>query len=211
MAGWNILSDLQIPPVKHLRVPAGKEDVEALRPGDFVVLDGELVITAGIPTYARLAQCLKDGTPPPIDMNGAALLHFGGMSGIDGDKFSLRYINPTTSTRFNGAMPGLIRGFGLRIVGGKGGLDANCVAAMRDSGCVYLSFIGGGCTLFSESIREVIDIGWKDMIPHYRLLKLRVEGLGPAVVGIDAHGNSLYADSERAAQINLKTALADNA
>ena len=52
-------------------------------------------------------------------------------------------MNPTTSTRFNPFMPRFIRHFGLRAVGGKGGLDAASAAAMREVGCVYLSFLGG--------------------------------------------------------------------
>ena len=31
-----------------------------------------------------------------------------------------------------------------------------------------------------------------DLVPHCRLVKLRVEGPGPATVGIDAQGGSLY-------------------
>ena len=30
------------------------------------------------------------------------------------------------------------------------------------------------------------------MISHYRIVKLRVDGMGPLTVGIDAHGNSIY-------------------
>jgi fumarate hydratase subunit beta len=41
-------------------------------------------------------------------------------------------------------------------------------------------------------VRELIAVEWRDLVPHYRLVKLRVQALGPATVGIDAHGNSLY-------------------
>ena len=64
-------------------------------------------------------------------------------------------MNPTTSTRFNGFMPGFIRRLGLRAVGGKGGLDRACADAMREAGCVYLSFLGGGCPLLSDAIKAV--------------------------------------------------------
>jgi fumarate hydratase subunit beta len=63
---------------------------------------------------------------------------------------------------------------------------------MQEVGCVYLSFLGGGCTLLSQAIREVKAVAWNDLIVHYRLTRLRVEDLGPATVGIDAHGCSLY-------------------
>ena len=102
------------------------------------------------------------------------------------------YINPTTSTRFNPYMPRLIRSLKLRAVGGKGGLDAASARAMQETGCVYLSFPGGGCTLYSNAIREVMAVEWKDLLLHYRLTRLRVENLGPGTVGIDAAGHSLY-------------------
>lgn len=101
-------------------------------------------------------------------------------------------MNPTTSTRFNPLMPRLIRHFGLTAVGGKGGLDAACAAAMAEVGCVYFSFLGGGAPLHSAAIQAVRDVAWNDLVAHYRLVRLAVDGLGPVTVGIDAHGNSLF-------------------
>lgn len=49
---------------------------------------------------------------------------------------------------------------------------------------------------------------WNDLVHHYRLVKLRVEGLGPATVGIDAQGNSLYGDLAEAAHDRLPAILA---
>ncbi|MBN1105827.1 MAG: fumarate hydratase C-terminal domain-containing protein, partial [Deltaproteobacteria bacterium] len=71
-------------------------------------------------------------------------------------------------------------------------LGMESVRAMKEAGCVYLAFPGGGSPLLSASIRECVSVGWKDLIAHYRLVRLRVEALGPAVVAIDAHGNSMY-------------------
>src|SRR5690606_27503186 len=94
----------------------------------------------------------------PTDLRGAALFHLGSYSREVDGKFEVLYMNPTTSTRFNGFMPRLIRELDLRMVGGKGGLDQASVDAMRDTGCVYLSFLGGGCTLLSQAIREVVSV-----------------------------------------------------
>jgi len=41
------------------------------------------------------------------------------------------------------------------------------------------------------------------MLTHYRLVRLKVEGLGPATVGIDAHGRSLYAEEQASARARL--------
>jgi fumarate hydratase subunit beta len=102
------------------------------------------------------------------------------------------YLNPTTSTRYSAWMPRLIEGCGLRLVGGKGGLDAASVRALQRQGCVYLSFLGGGCTLLSQAIRRVVAVHWSDYISQFRLVTLEVDSLGPATVAIDARGNSIY-------------------
>jgi fumarate hydratase subunit beta len=78
------------------------------------------------------------------------------------------------------------------MVGGKGGIDLACAEAMREVGCVYLSFLGGGSALHSAAIKAVRQVAWDDLVAHYRLVKLAVEGLGPLVVGIDARGNSSF-------------------
>lgn len=176
----------------RLRAPLARDDVLPLRAGDLVVLDGEINITAGLPTHQRMVACLERGEPLPTDLRGAALFHLGSYSRDTPAGFEVLYMNPTTSTRFNPLMPGLIRGLGLRAVGGKGGLNAECARAMQEVGCVYLSFLGGGCPLLSEAVQGVVGVHWTDLVSHYRLVTLRVGGLGPLTVGIDAHGNSLY-------------------
>jgi len=175
----------------HIEMPLTEEAVRKLRAGDQVLISGEIVISAGMPTYQRMIDYLDTGKPLPLDLSGAALFHLGSYSREVDGKMEVVYMNPTTSTRFNAFMPRLIRSLGLRAVGGKGGLDDESARAMQEAGCVYLSFLGGGCTLLSESIRELVSVDWGDLLLHYRLVKLRVEGL-PATVGIDAHGNSLY-------------------
>ena len=72
-------------------------------------------------------------------------------------------------------------------------LDDRRAEVMQEVGCLYLSFLGGGCTLLSQAVKQVVEVGWTDMLTHYRLVRLKVEGLGPATVGIDAHGRSRLA------------------
>ena len=177
---------------RHLTLPIDEDTVRTLNAGDFVTLTGDIVLTAGLPTHQRILDCMRDNKPLPIDITGGTLFHLGSYSRDTPDGFDVLYINPTTSTRFNAVMPPIIRHFGLRMVGGKGGLDHACVKAMQDIGCVYLSFLGGGSPLLSDAIREVKAVAWQDLVSHYRLVKLRVEQLGPLVVGIDAKGNSTF-------------------
>jgi len=186
-------------------MPISAEQARALKVGDTVLIDGDIVVSAGLPTYHRIAEYVREGRELPIDLTHGVLFHLGSYSREtpQGD-LEVLYINPTTSTRFNPLMPGIIRGLGLHAVGGKGGLDAACAEAMQEAGCVYLSFPGGGSALLSEALRGVRQVAWPELLTHYRLVKLRVEGLGPATVGIDAHGNSVYDDLKAGSQERLQ-------
>jgi fumarate hydratase subunit beta len=193
---------------RRMRMPMSRDEARSLRAGDMVLLDGEVVITAGLPTHHRLLACVEEGSPPPIALAGGSLLHLGSYSRDTADGgLEVLYMNPTTSTRFNPLMPRLIRHFGLTAVGGKGGLDAACAEAMAEVGCVYFSFLGGGAPLHSSAIRAVREVAWNDLVAHYRLVRLAVDGLGPVTVGIDAHGNSLFRNLQQQAETRMPAIL----
>jgi fumarate hydratase subunit beta len=179
--------------MKNLTLPLSRADVEGLALGELVTVSGRVTMSIGLPTHKRMVELVQAGTPLPVDLQGGAFFHLScyNRERADGTHEAL-YLNPTTSTRYNDFMPQLVEGCGLRLVGGKGGLDAASVEAMRRQGCAYLSFLGGGCTLLSQAIRQVVSVHWTDYIAQFRLLTLEVDELGPATVAIDAHGRSLY-------------------
>lgn len=194
----------------RLQLPIDEAQARALRVGDTVIIDGEIVVSAGLPTYQRIADHLQRGEPLPLDLQGGSLLHIGSYTRDAADgSLEVLYMNPTTSTRFNPLMPGIIRSLGLHVVGGKGGLDAECARAMQEVGCVYLSIPGGACALLSQALRAVKEVAWRESLTHYRLVRLQVEGLGPATVAIDAHGNSLYDDLKTRAGRRLDAILGE--
>lgn len=191
----------------RLQFPLTEADARRLRVGDQVLLDGEIIITAGLPTHERLMRCVEGREPLPMALNEASVFHLGSFSRDTKDGLEVLYINPTTSTRFNPYMPRLIRHFNWHAVGGKGGLDQASAQAMQAAGCVYLSFLGGGCTLLSQAVEQVLEVGWSDLLVHYRLVRLRVQGLGPVTVGIDATGRSLYDEQRDSATRRLSDIL----
>ncbi|HLH87956.1 MAG TPA: fumarate hydratase C-terminal domain-containing protein [Xanthobacteraceae bacterium] len=195
--------------VKSVRLPTSEADVRALRVGDFVLLSGEIVVTAGLPTHERIQEYMDAGRALPIDLVGGTLFHLGSYSQETDGAFEVLYMNPTTSTRFNPFMPRFIRQLGLRAVGGKGGLDLASAQAMKEVGCVYLSFLGGGCALHSDAIKRIVEVAWSDLIAHYRLVKLEVQDLGPLTVAIDSTGASLYDELSRAATARMPQILRD--
>ncbi len=199
----------------RMNFPLSEADARKLKAGDQVIIDGEIVVTAGLPTHHRLIGCFDGKEPLPMKLQGQSMFHLGSYSrekngeGSSGpDDLEILYINPTTSTRFNPVMPRIIRELQLHAIGGKGGLDDKSVAAMQETGCVYLSFLGGGATLHTHAMREVLEVGWSDMLMHYRLVRLRVEGLGPVTVAIDAHGNSTYAEAQGNASARMDDIMA---
>jgi fumarate hydratase subunit beta len=202
----------------RMNFPLSREDARELRAGDQLIMDGEIVVTAGLPTHQRLIGCLDGHEPLPMLLKGQSMFHLGSYSQEReaasstqeaSPSLDLLYINPTTSTRFNPLMSRLIKELDLHAVGGKGGLDQACVEAMQKVGCVYLSFLGGGAALHTRAIREVLDVGWSDMLMHYRLVRLRVEALGPVTVAIDAHGQSTYSDAHSVATRRMPEILAN--
>jgi len=179
--------------MKNLTLPLSRADVDDLRLGELVTVSGQVTMSIGLPTHRRMVDLVEAGTPLPVDLRDGAFFHLScyNRERADGSHEAL-YLNPTTSTRYDAYMPRLIEGCGLRLVGGKGGLDAASALAMQRQGCAYLSFLGGGCTLLSQAIRRVVSVHWTDYIAQFRLLTLEVSGLGPATVAIDAHSGSLY-------------------
>jgi fumarate hydratase subunit beta len=190
----------------YLQMPLDKEAVQALAVGDMVMLSGDITISIGLPTHKRMVSELEAGHDLPLDLQGGAFFHLSAYlleADDSGSAPQALYMNPSTSTRYNPYMPDLIRKLGLRLVGGKGGLDMASVAAMQETGCAFLSFLGGGAPLLSESIERVVSSHWNEYISQFRLTTLRVKNLGPATVAIDAHGNSVYDSLQRQAQSRL--------
>ncbi|WP_070105921.1 fumarate hydratase C-terminal domain-containing protein [Burkholderia plantarii] len=192
--------------IHDLSLPLVREQVDALHLGDMVRLSGRVTVSIGLPTHRRLARMIEAGEPLPVDLAGGAFFHLSTYVDETGGAGSVPralYLNPSTSTRYNPWMPTLIRGLGVRLVGGKGGLDAASAAALREAGCAYLSFPGGGLNLLSRALRAVVEQHWTEYISQFRLLTLEVEQLGPATVAIDARGESLYAQLHEQAVARL--------
>lgn len=187
----------------RLKTPLDRGDIDKLRIGDVVYLDGEIITTAGFPTHQRIMDAIARCEEPPIDLKSAVFLHMGSCNIDTRDGVVTEYVNPTTSTRFNAFMPTMVRHFGFTAVGGKGGMDQACVDALQETGCVYFSMIGGAAPLLTEGVKRLVETGWDDLITQFRLSRFEVENFGPLLVAIDAHGHSRYADLSQAATDKL--------
>ena len=124
---------------------------------------------------------------------GGVIYHCGPVVSQD-DAGIWRFVSagPTTSIREEPYEADVIAYFGVRAVIGKGGMGPKTLAACQQYGAVYLHAIGGAATLIASYVKEVLTVYKKDElgVPE-AFWVVRVEGF-PAVVTMDAHGQSLH-------------------
>ncbi|MDK2781876.1 MAG: fumarate hydratase subunit beta [Archaeoglobi archaeon] len=179
----------------ELKTPVRKEDVLRLRAGDVVYLSGEIFTARDRATH-RILEMLKEGKRPPVELNGAAIYHCGPIARREGDKWRIIAAGPTTSARLNEATEKLLEHVEAIALIGKGGMSSGVRERLRGRG-IYLAYPGGAGVLASERILEVKDVYWEDLGMPEALWVLRVEKFGPLIVGIDAHGKSIYEEVEK--------------
>jgi fumarate hydratase class I len=182
---------------KALRPPITEEQIRELKVGDVVLISGE-VFTGRDAVHAHLMK-----NNPPFDLNGAALYHCGPVVLKNGN-YRITAAGPTTSIREEPYQGEIIRRYGVRAVIGKGGMGAKTLAAMKEHGAVYLNAIGGAAQYYAKCIDEVVDVKLLEFGIPEAMWRLRVTDF-PAIVTMDAHGNSLHADVEKASAAVLAT------
>jgi fumarate hydratase class I len=174
-----------------LTPPLSEEAVRALKVGDVVLLRGE-VFTGRDQVHAHLMK-----NSPPVDLRGAVLYHCGPVMLKQGDEWVVKAAGPTTSSREEPYQGDIIRRYGLRAVVGKGGMGAKTLAALKDSGAVYLNAIGGAAQYYARTVEKVLGVHLMEFGIPEAMWHLRVHDFA-AIVTMDAHGNSLHANVEKA-------------
>jgi fumarate hydratase class I len=177
---------------KVLRAPITEEQIRALQVGDVVLVSGDMY-TGRDAVHAHLMN-----NAPPVDLNGQVLYHCGPVVLKDAEgKYTIKAAGPTTSSREEPYQGTIIKNYGVRAVIGKGGMGAKTSAALKEFGAVYLNAIGGAAQYYAKSIDEVVDVNLLEFGIPEAMWHLRVTDF-PAIVTMDAHGNSLHADVEQA-------------
>jgi fumarate hydratase class I len=143
---------------------------------------------------------------PPVDLRGALIYHCGPVVAKQRDRWKVTAAGPTTSIREEPFQGDIIKRYGVRAVMGKGGMGPKTLAALKESGAVYLNAIGGAAQFYARCIDRVdgvslIEFGSPEAMWHLELRDF------PAIVTMDAHGNSLHRDLEEESGERL-TALA---
>jgi len=186
----------------NLRTPLSESAVRALCLGQEVTIDGTVFIGRD-EVHIRALEMREQGRELPFDMNGGVLYHCGPIARKKDGDWEIIAAGPTTSARMNVLEPLFIREFGIRAIIGKGGMSRPTLEAMREHGCVYLAFTGGAAVLAARGLEKVQRVEWLDLGMPEALWVVEAKDLGPLVVVMDAHGNSLYDAVNAGAEKNL--------
>lgn len=190
---------------KKLTVPLSEDDVRNLDVGDIVYLDG-IIYTGRDEVHIHALEYAKEGKEIPVDFKDGVIFHCGPIMKKDGDKWVTVAAGPTTSTRMNSLEPEFIEKFGVRAVIGKGGMSAPTVEAMQKFGAVYFAITGGAAVSIAKGVEDVLGVEWLDLGMPEAIWILKTKNLGPLIVGIDAKGNSLFADVDAKVKENVPKA-----
>ena len=172
----------------ELRFPFGEKAIRALKAGDIVSVFGRIYTGRD-----KFHKWFSEGRPLPVDFRGGALYHCGPVV-VEDPACGWRVVaaGPTTSARENPYEPDFIAQTGVRMVIGKGGMDARTLAAMREHGCVYVQAVGGAAAVAAASVRRVAGVSLLDEFGAAEAVwHFDVEGFA-GVVAMDAHGRSLF-------------------
>ena len=180
--------------MKTLSYPFSEKSIRSLRAGDAVSITGRIYTGRD-----KFHKFFADGGRLPVDFKDGALYHCGPVVIREegrGKREEWRVVaaGPTTSVRENPYEPDFIAKTGLRIIIGKGGMDAKTLAAMKKHGCVYIQAVGGGGAVYADAVKRVADVsllkefGAAEAVWHLDVVDFR------GVVAMDAHGRSLFAE-----------------
>lgn len=189
----------------QLTVPITEETIRSLKVGDAVEISGVLY-TGRDAVHKYLA---KGGElPANVNFQGGVLYHCGPVViKDDAGEWKVVAAGPTTSIREEPYQGDLIGKFGLRAIIGKGGMAERTLAACREHGCVYLHAIGGAAQVLAERIVKVRDVYLMEKFGSPEAIwEFEVERF-PAVVTMDAHGNSLHDEVLRQSTAALQARL----
>jgi fumarate hydratase class I len=183
-----------------LTAPFTEEKIRALKVGEEVALTGVLFTGRdAVHKYLHGGGAL----PPEVNLRDAILYHCGPVVLKENDRWRVVAAGPTTSIREEPYQAHLIEQYGLRGVIGKGGMGSRTLEACRRFGCVYLHAVGGAAQVLAERIRQVRNVYLLEQFGSPEAIwELEVDQF-PAVVTMDAHGQSLHREVFAASQAEL--------
>lgn len=177
--------------VHFLNTPIRIDDIRKLRVLDVVYLNG-VICTLRDRAHSRMVELVRDGKlgeiPQELLENGV-IYHSGPIAVAGSGGFRVFAAGPTTSSRFSDDAGFLVDHGIMKVVIGKGTMDANVKNSLKNKG-VFMTAVGGCSAKYQKMISQT-DVKWLDLGYPEALWIFKVENFGPLIVEIDSLGNSL--------------------
>ena len=183
---------MRVAVVVHVELPAVEDRIRALHVGDEVRLSGRLV-TGREAAHQHLARA--DDPRARALLAGRVLYHCSPVVVSDPGTRAWRVVaaGPTDSSRVERWTPEVLARHGVRGLLGKGGMGPATAAALREHGAVYLHAPASLAVTLARSVVKVHGVHLLDELGVAEAIwDLEVREL-PAIVTMDAHGESLHA------------------
>ncbi len=191
-----------------LTLPLNDIDILALHVGDEVLLSGTLLTARDAAHKWLIDTFIENPQAPSVDdkaihddltriLDHGAIYHCGplisGELASDGSTDHIRFLSagPTTSIREEIYEYRIMEHFHVSAIIGKGGMGANTLAACQQGPAVYLHAIGGAGALIAQSVQRVKAVYKPEFGIPEAMWIITVKDF-PAVVTMDAHGQSLH-------------------
>ena len=201
--------------MRQISIPISDETIQDLKVGDPVLLSG-VMVTGRDTAHKWMVETFTKGTrQPQVDdmqvyqaikplLEGGVIYHCGPVvAGLDTKEYKFVAAGPTTSTREEPYQGDVMHHFNLKGVIGKGGMGPKTLAACHEVPGVYFHAVGGAASLIAQSVEEVLDVYKYEFGVPEAMWVIRVKDF-PAVVTMDAHGESLHAEIEEVSRAALE-------
>lgn len=171
---------------KELTLPLSEKEIEELRSGDVVLLNG-LIYTARDAAHQRMIESIKKGEKLPIDLNNKTIYYAGPTPTKKG--MTSGSIGPTTSYRMDPYV-GEMLNQGLKIMIGKGPRDSRVKELLVKHKALYLIAVGGAAAKIASTVKNSKIIAYPELGAE-AIHELDVEKFY-AIVAYDTKGNDLF-------------------
>jgi len=194
--------------MREINIPISDETIRELKVGEPVALTGVMITGRDVVHKWLIETFIKKTRPPqgedlqvyealkPI-LAGGVIYHCGPVvSGLDTKQYKFVAAGPTTSIREEPYQADVMKHFNLKGVIGKGGMGAKTLKGCQEAPGVYFHAIGGAATLIAQSVTKVLGVYKLEFGVPEAIWVIEVKDF-PAVVTMDAHGQSLHEAVER--------------
>ncbi|RCK74693.1 MAG: Fumarate hydratase class I, aerobic [Anaerolineae bacterium] len=205
--------------MRQVTIPISDEVIRSLKVGDPVSLNG-VMVTGRDAVHKWLVETFIYQTRAPQGddlavyeaikplLNGGVIYHCGPVvAGLDSKDYRFVAAGPTTSSREEPYQGDVMRHFNLKGVIGKGGMGTKTLQACQEVPAVYFHAIGGAASWIAQAVQRVLGVYKLEFGIPEAMWVIEVKDF-PAVVTMDAHGQSQHAVVEAKSRQILEQLLA---